>query len=347
MIGGQLHDEGSGLTGKGLELLEHDAGDHHRSDADKEGGDGHPGGIAEDGAGEQADDGQLRAAGDEAGGHNGHLPVPVLLDGAGGQNAGHAAAGGHQQRNEALAGQPEAAEDPVHDEGDTGHIAHILQNGQQEEQHQHLGHKAEHSTHTGHNTILDQTVDPGAFHYAQGAQDRAEPAGHDPTEKGVVGPVCTEGADPDAAVHNGGPHGDGVNQIHDHREYGQGQDSVGHDLIDSVGNGEAALGRLFLHRLGDDAVYVGIALIGDDGLGVVVQLLLTVGDVCLQMGGQLAVQRQLLQHLLVPLEDLDGVPAQIPIGHLPLKGLLDVGDGVLYAAGKHMGQLPCPMGLGQ
>ena len=39
--------------------------------------------------------------------------------------------------------------DTVHDEGDTGHIAHILQNGQQEEQHQHLGNEAQNCADTG------------------------------------------------------------------------------------------------------------------------------------------------------------------------------------------------------
>ena len=63
------------------------------------------------------------------------------------------------------------------------------------------------------------------------------------------------------------------------------------------------------------------------------------------MGRQLAVQCQLLQHLLVPLEDLDGIPAQILIGHPSLNGLLNVGDGVLHAAGKHMGQLSYPVGF--
>ena len=37
VVGGQLHDEGGGLPGKGFELFQHDAGDHHGGNADEEG----------------------------------------------------------------------------------------------------------------------------------------------------------------------------------------------------------------------------------------------------------------------------------------------------------------------
>ena len=66
-----------------------------------------------------------------------------------GHDAGDAAAGAHQHGDEALAGEAELAEDPVHDEGDTGHVADVLQNGQHQKQHQHLGHEAQHRADTG------------------------------------------------------------------------------------------------------------------------------------------------------------------------------------------------------
>ena len=157
--------------------------------------------------GKQADDGHLGAAGDEAGGHDGHLPVPVLLDGAGGHDAGHAAAGGHQHGDEALAGQAEAAEDPVHDEGDAGHVAHVLQDSQQEEQHQHLGHEAQHGAHAGHDAVLDQAVQPVGHHGSplRVEQEAVKEAGHPLTEDDVVGEVGGDGADGDGPA----AHGDG------------------------------------------------------------------------------------------------------------------------------------------
>ena len=160
VVGGQLHDKGGGLAGKGLEFLQHDAGDDDRRHANEVGGGSHPGGVAKDSAGEQADDGHLGAAGDEAGGHDGDFAVTVLLDGAGGHDPGHAATGSHQHGDEALAGQAEAAEDPVHDEGDPGHVAAALQEGQEDEQHQHLGHEAQHGAHAGYDAVQHQAGEP-------------------------------------------------------------------------------------------------------------------------------------------------------------------------------------------
>ena len=40
------------------------------------------------------------------------------------------------------------AEEPVHDEGDPGHIPHILQNAQQQEQDQQLRHEPQHRPYT-------------------------------------------------------------------------------------------------------------------------------------------------------------------------------------------------------
>ena len=46
------------------------------------------------------------------------------------------------------------------------------------------------------------------------------------------------------------------------------------------------LGGLFLHSLADDGFDVGIALVGDDGFRVVLQLFFAVGDMLFQMGHQ-------------------------------------------------------------
>ena len=43
---------------------------------------------------------------------------------------------------------------------------------------------------------------------------------------------------------------------------------------------------------------------------------------------------QLIHHLVVALEDLDGVPALLLLGHVVHRRLLDVGDGVLHGAGE-------------
>ena len=46
------------------------------------------------------------------------------------------------------------------------------------------------------------------------------------------------------------------------------------------------------------------------------------------------VRPQLLHHLVVPLENLDGVPALLLLGHTVDSCFLDVGNGVLHRAGE-------------
>lgn len=60
---------------------------------------------------------------------------------------GTPAAGGDHQRNEALAGKAEVAEDPIHHKGDAHHVSAVLQNGEEKEQNGHLGCKAQHGAH--------------------------------------------------------------------------------------------------------------------------------------------------------------------------------------------------------
>ena len=52
------------------------------------------------------------------------------------------------------------------------------------------------------------------------------------------------------------------------------------------------------------------------------------------MGHDGRVDLQLIQHLVIALEDLDGVPALLLLGQVMYGGLLDVGDGVLHGAGE-------------
>ena len=64
-----------------------------------------------------------------------------------------------------LAGQAELAEDTVQDEGDTSHVAAGLQEGQQQEQNQHLRHEAQDSAHAGHDTVQNQAVEPSRLRW--------------------------------------------------------------------------------------------------------------------------------------------------------------------------------------
>ena len=344
MVRGQLHNEGSGVTCEDLGLLQDDTGADDGGHADEVSGNSNHRGAAEHSTRDQADNGHLSAAGDEAGGHDGHTAVTLVLDGTRSHNARDAAASADQHGDEALTGQAEAAEDTVHDEGDTGHVTHILQDGQQEEQDQHLGNKAQHRADTGHDTVHDQAVQPAS--HADALQEAAHCIGNDLSEQDIVGPVRCKGTDGPAAVCNGGAHGQGVHQVHDDREDGQGQDTVGHDLVDLIGSGQVLHTGLLLDSLGNNTVDVSVALVGDDALGVIVHLSLAVLDVLVDVIQQGLVEVQFCLDLVVALEQLDGIPAQEVVIDLALDGLLDVGNGMLHAAGKDMRQLDSLASLG-
>ena len=145
------------------------------------------------------------------------------------------------------------------------------------------------------------------------------------TEQAVIGPVGSGGAH--------GHHGDVVHQIHDHGENRQAQPAVGDDAVDLVGGGELPL-IVFLVAALDELCNVDVPLIGDDALGIIVQLLFGGLNISLDVGHDIGGDAELFQHLVIPLEDLDGVPALLLLRQVVHRGLLDVGDGVLHRAGE-------------
>ena len=164
VVRGKLHDERGRLAREHLGLLEHDAGDDDGDDAEEVEHRRDPprllGVAAGDGAEHERDDGHLRAAGDHGRRHDGHATVALVLDGLGGHDGGHAAAGRHEHGDEALAGQAEAAEYAVHDERHAGQISAALQEREQQEQDDHLRNEADNGAHAGHDAVHDQALHP-------------------------------------------------------------------------------------------------------------------------------------------------------------------------------------------
>ena len=414
MVGGQLHHEGRRVAGEHLRLFQHNAGEDDGRHADEVGGGGHPRAAAEDGSGDHGDKGHLGAAGDKRGGHNGHAPVALILDGAGRHDAGDTAAGADEHGDEALTGQAELAENTIQHEGDTRHIAARLQKCQQQEQHQHLGHEAQHRADARHNAVQDQTAEPvGGTGGFQRVADEHRHTGHPHAVVGgirlladllqgglrllivrhrrrlggdsqrllvlhVVGeftvgghavlrrvevvahhqllrvavplgqlavPAVDTQQVPAVAeqpvvcpVGSGGTHrhhGDVVHKEHHRGEDRQTQPPVGHDPVDLVADGQLTGVFLLIARL-DDLRDVHVPLVGDDALRIVVQLLLGSLDVSLDVVHGLGGDVQLRQHLVVPLEDLDGVPPLLLLRQTVDGCLLDVGDGVLHGAGERV-----------
>ena len=118
-------------------------------------------------------------------------------------------------------------------------------------------------------------------------------------EEVVVDPVGPAGAD--------GGDGDVVDQDHDGREDGKAQNAVGHDAVDLLRGGELLGGLLDagVHDRGDPVVAVG----GDDGLAVVVTVVLDGLDGLLGGCEDVLAEVQRLDGLGIALADLDGIPA--------------------------------------
>ena len=114
-------------------------------------------------------------------------------------------------------------------------------------------------------------------------------------------------------------------------------DAVGDDLVDPVGERRLALALLVQReRIVHEALDEVVALVGDDRLRVIAELLLAVADVLLDVLHLADAEPQAVDDFAVALEDLDRVPADRAERHLALDRLLDVGDGVLDRAREHV-----------
>ena len=109
------------------------------------------------------------------------------------------------------------------------------------------------------------------------------------------------------------------------------------DLVDLVRHGRLSLAVLVEgERIVHEALDEVVALVGDDRLRVVAELLLAVADVLLDVLHLADADVELLYYLAVALEDLDRVPAYRAKRNLALYRLLDVGDRVLNGAREHV-----------
>ena len=139
------------------------------------------------------------------------------------------------------------------------------------------------------------------------------------TEELVVGEVGHRAAQ--------GGNGDVVHAEHDHDENRQTEDAVGNHTVDLLGS--AHLGRSLGEALVDDVGNHAVALAGDDGLGIVVAVLLALGDQLLHASGLLLGEVDELAGVRIALEQLDGVVAALVGGDASRQVVLDVGQNVL------------------
>ena len=143
-------------------------------------------------------------------------------------------------------------------------------------------------------------------------------AGVEPAVAGdaVVGPVS----------HHAAADGDRqpVHEEHDDDEDGEAQPTVGDHAVDLLRGGQARARALdgLVHNVADGVVTLG----GDDGLGVVIELVLDGGA---DSGDGVEVRLRKLEvgdGLVLGLEQLDGVPTSRVGGHLVAKHALDLDE---------------------
>ena len=124
-----------------------------------------------------------------------------------------------------------------------------------------------------------------------------------------------------------GRDGNVVHTEHDDHKDRQAQDTVGNHAVDLLGG--AHLCRSLSEALVDDVGNHAVALAGDDGLGVVVAILLALGDQLLDASGLLLGEVDELAGVRVALEQLDGVVATLVGGNARRQIVLDVVQNVL------------------
>ena len=146
------------------------------------------------------------------------------------------------------------------------------------------------------------------------------------TEHTVVRPVGEDAAR--------GGYGNVVDQPHDQREDRQSEDSVGNNVVDLIRGRQTGL--FLLYTVLDQLANVLIALIGDDGLRVIVKLLLNGGDELLDLVLHVLAERKARLHLAVALEQLDSEPAALcRLGNV-CDQLFDFGQRVLDGFGERI-----------
>ena len=98
-----------------------------------------------------------------------------LLNGLGSHDTRNTAAGGNQQRDEALTGQSEVTEYTVHNERDTRHVTAVLKDGQEQEQDSHLRNETKNGASTADDTIHYKALQSGRKRLAAASASPAQP----------------------------------------------------------------------------------------------------------------------------------------------------------------------------
>ena len=243
---GQLDDEERLAVLVTGNLVDQQSAQEDQDNAGKIHGKAHPTGIIKECAGKEGDDRDLGAAGHKGCQHGGGTALPLIADGTAGHNAGDGTAGADDKGDDGLTGQAHLLEDGVQHHGDTGHVAAVLQQCDEEVHNHDKRQEADHGAHAADDTIGQQS-----------SQQRI----------GICQRICNEsleGFDPaHQRVSDQGSHpglGNLEHQEHDHGKNGNAQELVGEDSVDGIA-GAFVTGENFpLLHLRDQLIHKGKSL---------------------------------------------------------------------------------------
>ena len=142
--------------------------------------------LWKEGGGEKAIDWHLGAAAHKRRKQDGHLAVALRRQGAAGHDRRHAAAEADEKRHDAATGQADLAQELVHDEGDTSHVAAVLEQREKEKQRDDDRQEAQHGADAAEDTVAHEGHEYGAD--AAGFHD-ADDKARKPADEGLQEPL--------------------------------------------------------------------------------------------------------------------------------------------------------------
>lgn len=117
--------------------------------------------IREERRREHGINGYLRRAAHKRDEQHGHFPITLGRERARCHDGRNRAAEADEHRNKAAARQADAAQQLIHDKRNARHVARVLQNCEEEEQHHDYRQKAQHAADAGKHAVNDKAVDNG------------------------------------------------------------------------------------------------------------------------------------------------------------------------------------------
>ena len=180
-----------------------------------------------------------------------------------------------------------------------------------------MGNKSQDRAETADDTVYDQVCQE------RRRTDRFQAAGHgilDRHNEHIIGPVCHVGAE--------SCHGNRIDNVHNHKEDRNTENTVRNDPVDLIGGTHLLL--RFLYIFSDQSGDILISLIGDDGFRIVVHLFFQIRDHRIRFvlcGNR---KFQFLQNLAVAFQHLDRIPPSLLLGNAGGKQIFHSADRRLY-----------------